>query len=128
MTALRRSNELRQERLERDPAFRSAWERTALARAVALRVLGYRIEHHLTQTALARRLGLQQPAIARLELGERNPSVETLRLLAEVLGMEFLVHVSPATSQPHWADPEPTEDTVLERVRGERSAVVALAR
>ena len=44
-----------------DPAFRAQWERTALARAVAEAVIGYRAEHKLTQTRLARLLGWSQP-------------------------------------------------------------------
>jgi hypothetical protein len=41
-----------------DPDFRDYWERTALARAVANQVIKYRIEHDLSQSALARRLGV----------------------------------------------------------------------
>ena len=50
-----------------DPEIRREHERTALAHAVAMRVIGYRIDHELSQTALARLLGMHQPAIARLE-------------------------------------------------------------
>ncbi len=38
-----------------DPEIRREHERTALAHAVAMRVIGYRVEHRLSQTALARR-------------------------------------------------------------------------
>jgi hypothetical protein len=38
-----------------DPEFRAEWERTAVARAVAIRVVGYRAEHGLTQTQLAKK-------------------------------------------------------------------------
>ena len=79
----------------RDPAFRAEWERTAVARAVARRLVEYRAEHQLTQTALARQLGMKQPAVARLEAGEHNPSFETLRRLSSVLGIEFHIDVTP---------------------------------
>ena len=59
-----------------DPAFRAEWERTALARAVALAVVGYPVKHNLTQTQLAKMLGMRQPHIARVESGEPNPSLE----------------------------------------------------
>lgn len=78
-----------------DPAFREEWERTALARAVATRVIRYRIDHDLTQTALAGMLGMRQPAISRLEIGETNPSWEMLIRLSDVLGIEFLVDIAP---------------------------------
>jgi DNA-binding XRE family transcriptional regulator len=60
-----------------DPAFRAAWERTAPARAIALRLAAYRAEHGLSQSALARKLGVSQPTVARLETGEHLPSLQT---------------------------------------------------
>jgi len=72
-----------------DSAFRREWERTEIARAVALQVVQYRATHHLTQEELAAKLGVKQPAIARLEAGEHQPSVMTLRRRADRLGMEF---------------------------------------
>ena len=93
---LRSTEEIRQEQLRQDPAFRAYWERTALARAVALAVLGYRVKHRLTQTQLAEMLGVRQPRVARLEMGEHNPSLEMLRRLARVLGLRFIVEVAPA--------------------------------
>lgn len=62
----------------RDEDFRREWERTALARAVAIRLVQYRAEHELSQRALAAKLGMKQPAIARLEAGDHTPSIETL--------------------------------------------------
>jgi len=79
----------------KDPSFREEWERTALARDVALRVTTYRAEHKLSQAALARRLGMQQPAIARLEAGAHEPSLSMLHRLATCLGMEFHITIAP---------------------------------
>ena len=59
----------------RDPAFRRDWERLAPARAVANSVIAYRAQRDLTQTALARMLGISQPAVARLEIGEHLPTL-----------------------------------------------------
>lgn len=78
-----------------DPAYRAKWQRTALARAVAIAVIGYRIEHKLSQTALARQLAMRQPNVARLEAGDHNPSIETLERLASGLGLRFIVDVGP---------------------------------
>ncbi len=41
-----------------DPALRAAWEQTAVARAVANRIVAYRAEHGLSQSALARQPGM----------------------------------------------------------------------
>lgn len=75
--------------LRTDPEFRKEWERTRIAREVALQVVSYRANHKLTQEELAAKLGMKQPAVARLEAGEHAPSVVVLRRLAEKLGMEF---------------------------------------
>jgi ribosome-binding protein aMBF1 (putative translation factor) len=78
-----------------DPEIRREHERTALAHAVAMRVIGYRVEHGLSQTALARLLGMHQPAIARLEAGDHEPSLATLSRLARILGVEFHIDITP---------------------------------
>jgi DNA-binding XRE family transcriptional regulator len=79
----------------REPAFRAEWERTRLARAVALRVIEYRVQAGISQTELARRVGVKQPAIARLEAGDHDPSLATLARLAQALGMEFHIDITP---------------------------------
>jgi DNA-binding XRE family transcriptional regulator len=78
-----------------DPAFRREWEQTALARAVAIRLVQYRAEHGLSQSGLARVLGMQQPAIARLEAGDHNPSLETLWRLSQGLKISFHIDITP---------------------------------
>ena len=78
-----------------DPEIRREHERTALAHAVALRIIGYRVDHGLSQTALARLLGMHQPASARLEAGDHAPSLATLSRLARVLGLEFHIDITP---------------------------------
>src|SRR5260370_40530218 len=80
-----------------DPEFRAEWERTALARAVAEAVVGYRAEHRLSQTALARLLGWSQPVVARLEAAEHNPTMDTLLALARTLGLRVQVDGGPKT-------------------------------
>jgi transcriptional regulator with XRE-family HTH domain len=83
-----------------DPAFRAEWERTALARAVATQVVGYRGQSGLTQKGLAELLGMKQPQVARLESGEHNPSIETLARLAAVLGVEINIDIRPRGRRP----------------------------
>jgi transcriptional regulator with XRE-family HTH domain len=38
---------------------------------------------------------MHQPAIARLEAGEHEPSLATLSRLARVLGIEFHIDITP---------------------------------
>lgn len=51
----------------------------------------------LSQTALARILGMHQPAVARLEAGDHEPSLATLSRLARKLGVEFHIDITPDT-------------------------------
>lgn len=67
---------------------------TTFANAVAIKIIKYRVEHKLTQTALARKLDMQQPAIARLEAGDIEPTLHTLSRLARGLGIEFRIVVT----------------------------------
>jgi ribosome-binding protein aMBF1 (putative translation factor) len=98
----------------RDPEFREEWERTAYARAIANQVIRYRAAHGLSQAALARKLGVSQPVVGRLELGEHEPKVSTLRTLSEKLGMSFVIAIHPAGSVP--PETPPTSDEGVERI------------
>jgi transcriptional regulator with XRE-family HTH domain len=83
-----------------DPAFRREWDRTAVARAVAMKVLEYRTEHGLSQRALAQKLDMTQPQLARIEAGEHNPTIDTLARLAQTLDIEFAIDVHPRRRVP----------------------------
>lgn len=87
-------DEVLQKQLQ-NPEFREYWERTAFARAIANRLIRYRTQHQLTQTALARRIGMSQPAIARLETGEHDPRPATLFRLSRELGLRFNLDIHP---------------------------------
>ncbi len=78
-----------------DHEFRAEWERTSLARALAIEVVRYRADQGLSQAALAERLGVSQPVVARLERGDHTPNWETLGRLARAMGVHFLVDVDP---------------------------------
>jgi len=78
-----------------DEDFRAGWQQTTFAREVALEVVKYRADHGLSQAALARRLGVSQPVVARLELGEHTPTWTTLARLAREMGMHLVVDVGP---------------------------------
>ena len=124
-TRLRSTAEIREEQLRQDPAFRAYWKRTALARAAALALIGYRVKHHLTQTQLGEKLGVRQPQVARLEMGEHNPSLEMLQRLARTIGLRFIVEVAPAgTDAPASALTLPSGVKVVEDVTADGSRVM----
>jgi transcriptional regulator with XRE-family HTH domain len=100
-SGMKSNDELIAEQLRTDPEFRAEWERTALARAVAVAIVRYRAEHDLSQRELAERLAMRQPQVARLELGEVNPSIETLMRVSARLRIEFTIDVRPAGTPVH---------------------------
>ena len=79
----------------RDPEVAAELARTSVANQLAILIVRYRVEQGLTQTALARLLGLKQPAVARLEAGDHEPSVATLARLANKLGIRLRLDVEP---------------------------------
>jgi len=93
---LQTNHDLIAEQLATDPAFRAEWERTAVARAVALEVLGYRSRNGLSQRQLAEMLDMKQPQVARIERGDTTPSIATLSRLAAVLDLEFTLDIRPS--------------------------------
>lgn len=99
LSDLKTSEEVLAEQL-RDTDFRREWERTAVARAVAVKVVAYRAEHGLSQRALAQKLGMTQPQLARLEAGEHNPTIDTLARLAQTLDVEFAIDIHPRQREP----------------------------
>jgi transcriptional regulator with XRE-family HTH domain len=98
LSDMKTNDELLAEQLA-DPEFRAEWERTALARAVALRLVRYRTERDISQRDLAELLGMKQPQVARLERGDVNPGLETLMRLAGALEIEFTIDVRPANQK-----------------------------
>lgn len=54
----------------------------------------------ITQTELARRTGIDQGDISKLERGTRNPSLKMLKRLARGLGMELKIYFIPIDSAP----------------------------
>ena len=83
------------------PQYRAERNRTRLANEVALRVLGYRHEHGLSQSAFARLLGMRQPNIARLEAADHEPSMSLLSRLSAVLGEPFTIYVDATGAHLH---------------------------
>lgn len=84
----------------RDPEFRREWERTALARAVALGVIRHRARGGLSQRKLAEVLDWKPAQVARLEQGEHTPSIDTLLHLSRRLGLRFALSIGPAERSP----------------------------
>lgn len=80
--------------LRKDPAYETALDELEPYEQIARRLVAFRIEHGLSQAELGRRCGVSQPAIARLERGEHEPRLATLRRVAHALGAELILDFS----------------------------------
>jgi len=69
-----------------DEEFRLLWNEREAAYKVARELIRLRKEQGLSQSEVARRAGLKQPAIARLESGAVKPTLDTIQRVARVLG------------------------------------------
>lgn len=67
------------------------------------RLARIRTDAGFTQSSLARAVGLSQSAISQIEAGERNPTYDTIRALAEALKLTpaHLVGDEPSELQAH---------------------------
>src|SRR6188768_4176579 len=83
-----------------DPSFRAEWQRLAPAREFAAALLRYRAEYKLSQRALAKKLGVSQPRVVKLESGDHNPEVDSIINAVRRLGIEFVLDVAPASRKP----------------------------
>jgi len=122
------NDELISAQLRTDPEFRAEWERTALARAVAVAIIRYRAEHNLSQRQLGERLGMKQPQVARLELGEVNPSMETLTRVSAQLGIEFTIDVRPTGTPAYNVTRRAQANNLVGSFRGDDVQILVAAR
>jgi DNA-binding XRE family transcriptional regulator len=86
--------------LAADPELAAEWNRLALARAVAVSLIGYRADHGLSQRQLAHRLDTSTSRVVTLESGEVNPTLETLAKIAAATAIEFAIDIAPADREP----------------------------
>lgn len=94
MTERRSWKSMRSELLS-NPEVRASYDATRIRFELGEAVRNRREELGLTQSELARRAGLKQPAVARLEMGGTMPSIPTLERIAEALQMRLNVRFEP---------------------------------
>lgn len=110
-----------------DPEFRAEWERLAAARAVAELIATSRERQGLTQTALARAIGVRQPVIARIESGDHEPTIATLIKIANALDIELMLGISPASKLTPSIAKKPKGAKVAEEVVAAHGARLVVA-
>jgi ribosome-binding protein aMBF1 (putative translation factor) len=78
----------------RDPEFREEYEKLEPLYTLIKLEIKLRNEKRLSQKELAERMGTSQPAIARFERGNINPSLEFISRLAKALNTKLEIQLS----------------------------------
>lgn len=79
----------------KDPEFKKEWDALEPEFTIIQAILDARQKRGLTQKELSERTGITQADISRLEKGNANPSLKTLRRLANGLGMNLVLKFEP---------------------------------
>lgn len=83
--------EASQQRARGNAAYRAEQERLAPYEELARQIIRLRMDHNLSQEALAARVGTTKTAISRLESGRHAPTVESLRKIAAAFGGTLVI-------------------------------------
>jgi ribosome-binding protein aMBF1 (putative translation factor) len=84
----------------REPAYRKAYAALTDEFDLAAVVIEARMRAGLSQAALAKKIGTQQPAIARIE-GGQLPSTATLQRIAKATGSRLRIALEPVATDGH---------------------------
>ena len=79
-----------------DPAFKEEWDALEPEYQIIRAMLEGREELHMTQKQLSDLTGISQADISRLENGTANPSLRTLRRLADAMGKKVKIEFMSA--------------------------------
>ena len=91
-----------------DPEYLSAEAELRPVLDLAESVIRLRVERGWSQKELARKLGIWQANISRLEHGQANPTLDTLTKLSKVFGVDLVVrlgNLEPLSYQESQAEP-----------------------
>lgn len=78
-----------------EPEFRAEYEALEPDFAIIQAMVDARRQSGLTQKELSEKTGIAQGDISKLENGSANPSLKTLRRLAEGMGMQLKLEFLP---------------------------------
>lgn len=78
-----------------DTEFQKEWEATEPEYNLINAMIAARKTQHLTQKQLAEKTGINQSDISKIETGNANPALSTLKRLAEGLDMVLKLELVP---------------------------------
>ncbi len=79
----------------KDPEFRREWEEQEPEFQLIMAMLQARESMNISQRQLSEKTGITQADICKIENGEGNPTLQTMKKLAEGLGMRLDLAFSP---------------------------------
>ncbi len=82
----------------KDPEFKKEWDALEPEYQIIKAMLDSRTERSITQKQLSAITGIPQADISRLENGNANPSLSTLKRLADGMGMKLKLEFIPANT------------------------------
>lgn len=78
--------------LLKDPRVAKEYKRLAPRYQIISDLIRIRLKKGLTQEALAKKIGTKQAAIARVESGNANPTLEFLEKMTSAMDAEVCIH------------------------------------
>lgn len=97
---MRNFNDIKAELL-RDEEVKTEYEALEPEFQVIKAIIEARKSQNLTQQDLAEKTGIDRTDISKLENGNANPSLRTLKRLAAGLGMKLQIQFNPISTQHH---------------------------
>ncbi len=78
----------------KDPEFKKAYDELEWEFRLVEMIIKKRIKENLTQTQLAKKMGITQPVISKLESGNYNPSIRFLHKIAKALDATVKISIT----------------------------------
>ena len=82
----------------KNPDFKKEWDASEPEYNLMAALIEARKAQHLTQKQLAERTGIDQSGISKIEKGNANPALSTLKRLADGLDMVLKLELVPKQS------------------------------
>ena len=75
----------------KDPEFKKIWEDSQTEYQIMKEICDARIKAQITQEELSKKSGITQADLSRIENGNGNPSIRTLKRIATALGCKLQI-------------------------------------
>ena len=83
----------------KEPSFRAEYEALEAEFSIMQAVINARLNAGLTQKQLSEKTGIDQGDISKIEIGEANPTLNTLKRLANGMNTKLILEFAPISQQ-----------------------------